>query len=119
MQEGGAQYAVTQLFYDNAVYFRFVERARAAGITIPIIPGIKPLTKASQLTTVPKTFSVDIPSELTEAVASCRDDEAVRQVGVEWCINQCRELMRFGVPRLHFYVLGATPSVRDVAKEIF
>ncbi|MBR4434268.1 MAG: methylenetetrahydrofolate reductase [Bacteroidaceae bacterium] len=118
-QEGGAQYAVTQLFYDNAVYFRFVERARAAGITIPIIPGIKPLTKASQLTIVPKTFNVDIPVELTEAVRACKDDEAVRRVGVEWCTAQCQELIRHGVPRIHFYVLGATQSVRDVAKVVF
>ena len=96
-----------------------MERARAAGITIPIIPGIKPLTKASQLTIVPKTFNVDIPVELTEAVRACKDDEAVRRVGVEWCTAQCQELIHHGVPRIHFYVLGATQSVRDVAKEIF
>ena len=118
-QEAGAAYAVTQLFYDNSRYFRFVEMAREAGITIPIIPGIKPLTKASQLTIVPKTFNVDIPADLANAVSACKDDEAVRQVGVEWCTAQCRELIRHGVPRLHFYVLGATSSVRDVAKEVF
>jgi len=118
-QEAGAQYAVTQLFYDNAVYFRFVEQARAAGVTLPIIPGLKPLTKASQLSVVPTTFNVDIPAALSEAVTRCRSDEEVRRVGVEWCKAQCRELIQHGVPRLHFYALGATQSVREVAKEVF
>lgn len=118
-QDSGAQYAVTQLFYDNRRYFDFVARARAAGITLPIIPGIKPLKKASQLTVIPKTFKVDIPTELSDAVLKCRDDEAVRQVGIEWCTAQCRELMAHGVPRLHFYALGATDSVRAVAGKIF
>lgn len=118
-QDSGAQYAVTQLFYDNRRYFDFVARARAAGITLPIIPGIKPLKKASQLTVIPKTFKVDIPTDLSDAVLKCRDDEAVRQVGIEWCTAQCRELMAHGVPRLHFYALGATDSVRAVADKIF
>ena len=118
-QDSGAQYAVTQLFYDNRRYFDFVARARAAGITLPIIPGIKPLKKASQLTVIPKTFKVDIPTELSDAVLKCRDDEAVRQVGIEWCTAQCRELMAHGVPRLHFYALGAADSVRAVAGKIF
>lgn len=118
-QDQGAQYAITQLFYDNERYFHFVEMARAAGITIPIIPGIKPLKKASQLTVIPKTFKVDIPSALADEVLRCKDDEAVRQVGVEWCTAQCRELIAHGVPRLHFYALGAVDSVSDVAKAIF
>lgn len=118
-QDQGAQYAVTQLFYDNERYFHFMEMARAAGITIPIIPGIKPLKKASQLTVIPKTFKVDIPSALADEVLRCKDDEAVRQVGVEWCTAQCRELIVHGVPRLHFYALGAVDSVSDVAKAIF
>lgn len=118
-QEAGASYAVTQLFYDNSRFFRFVEKARAAGVTLPIIPGIKPLKKASQLNVIPKTFKVDIPDDLSEAVLRCKDDEAVRQVGVEWCITQCRELMAAGVPGLHFYTVGATASVRDVARAIY
>jgi methylenetetrahydrofolate reductase (NADPH) len=118
-QEAGASYAVTQLFYDNARFFCFVEKARASGVTIPIIPGIKPLSKASQLSVIPKTFKVDIPDDLSDAVLRCKDDAEVREVGVEWCINQCRELMADGVPGIHFYTVGAVSSVRDVAKAIY
>ena len=117
--ETGAQYAVTQLFYDNRRYFDFVARARAAGITVPIIPGIKPLRRKAQLSIVPRTFKVDIPQELAEAVERCRDDEEVARVGVEWCIAQCRELMAHGVPSLHFYSMSAEESIREVAKAIF
>ena len=91
--EAGAEYAVTQLFYDNRKYFSFVEQARAAGITCPIIPGIKPMKKLSQLSVLPKTFKVDIPEELAHEVQKCTTDEQVRQVGIEWCTKQCRELM--------------------------
>lgn len=118
-QEAGASYAVTQLFYDNKQFFRFVEAARSAGINIPIIPGLKPLKKASQLNIIPKTFKVDIPSDLSDAVLACHDDEAVQQVGIEWCISQCRELIAHGVPSIHFYTVGAASMVRDVAKDVF
>ena len=91
--DAGAEYAVTQLFYDNRKYFSFVERARAAGITVPIIPGIKPLKKLSQLNIIPKTFKVDIPEELAHEVAKCTTDAEVQRLGIEWCIQQCRELM--------------------------
>lgn len=117
--EMGAEYAVTQLFYDNRKYFDFVDRARAAGITVPIIPGIKPFKKLSQLTMVPKTFKVDLPEELTHEVMKCKNDDEAQQVGVEWCIKQCRELMAHGVPSLHFYSVGAVESIRQVAKEIY
>lgn len=117
--EMGAEYAVTQLFYDNRKYFDFVDRARAAGITVPIIPGIKPFKKLSQLTMVPKTFKVDLPEELTHEVMKCKNDDEAQQVGVEWCIKQCRELMAHGVPSLHFYSVGAVGSIRQVAKEIY
>jgi methylenetetrahydrofolate reductase (NADPH) len=117
--EAGAQYAVTQLFYDNDKYFRFVERARAEGITIPIIPGIKPLKTARQLSIIPKTFKVDIPQALATEVLKCTNDEEVRQVGIEWCISQCRELIAHGVPSIHFYAMAATDSVKQVAKAIY
>ena len=117
--DAGAQYAVTQLFYDNNRYFDFVERARKAGITVPIIPGIKPLKRAAQLSIIPKTFKVDIPQELAEEVERCKDDEQVKQVGIEWCVRQCRELMAHGVPSLHFYSVAAEDSIREVAKQIF
>lgn len=117
--EAGAEYAVTQLFYDNQKYFEFVEKVRQAGINIPIIPGIKPFKKASQLSMIPKTFKVDLPDDLTKAALACKDDNEAKQVGVEWCINQCRELMQHGVPSIHFYSIGAIDSIREVAKAIY
>ena len=117
--KAGAQYAVTQLFYDNDKYFRFVERARAEGITIPIIPGIKPFKTARQLTIIPKTFKVDIPQALATEVLKCDTDEKVRQVGIEWCTAQCKELIAHGVPSIHFYTVAATDSVKQVAKAIY
>ena len=88
--EMGAEYAVTQLFYDNRKYFDFVERARQAGVTIPIIPGIKPFKKLSQLSMIPKTFKVDLPEELTQEVLKCNTDAEAQQVGIEWCVQQCK-----------------------------
>lgn len=117
--EMGAGYAVTQMFYDNDKYFRFVERARNEGITVPIIPGIKPLAKLSQLSVVPKTFHCDIPQELVSEALKCKSDEEVRQVGIEWCTEQCRELIRHGVPSIHFYTVSATDSIREIAKRIY
>lgn len=117
--ETGAEYAVTQLFYDNRKYFSFVEQARTAGITCPIIPGIKPMKKLSQLSVLPKTFKVDIPEELAHEVQKCTTDEQVRQVGIEWCTKQCRELMSHGVPSIHFYSIGAADSIREVARQIY
>lgn len=118
-QETGAEYAVTQLFYDNRKYFDFVERARAAGITLPIIPGIKPFKKLSQLSVVPKTFKVDLPEALTHEALKCRTDDEAARVGVEWCIEQCRELMAHGVPSIHFYSIGAVDSIREVARAVY
>lgn len=117
--DAGAEYAVTQLFYDNRKYFSFVERARAAGITVPIIPGIKPLKKLSQLNIIPKTFKVDIPEELAHEVAKCTTDAEVQRLGIEWCIQQCRELMAHGAPSIHFYTIGAVDSIREIAKQIY
>lgn len=118
-QDAGAEYAVTQLFYDNQKYFQFVERARQMGITIPIIPGIKPFKKLSQLSVIPKTFKVDMPEELTHEAIKCKDDAAAMQVGIEWCVKQCRELMAHGVPSIHFYSVGAIDSIKEVAKQVY
>lgn len=118
-QDAGAEYAVTQLFYDNAKFFRFVRQARAAGITLPIIPGIKPLKRAAQLSIIPQTFKVDIPETLAKEVLKCKADEEVQKVGIEWCVAQCRELKAYGVPALHFYTAGATDSIKEIAKAIF
>ena len=100
-------------------YFSFVERARAAGINIPIIPGIKPIHKRSQLNILPKTFRVDLPGELVAEINRCKDDADVALVGREWGIEQCRELMQNGVPSIHFYTLNAFDSVYDIAKAIY
>ncbi len=115
----GAKYAVTQLFYDNRKYFDFVTRAREAGIQIPIIPGIKPLSKMSQISVVPKTFHCDLPQELAVELNKCHTDEEVKAVGEEWCALQCKELMSHGVPSLHFYTVGATAGIREIARQIY
>lgn len=117
--DNGADYLVTQMFFDNRKYFEFVERCRDAGITVPIIPGIKPIHLMNQLTVLPRVFRADIPEELAAELRVCKDDEAAKEVGVEWCIKQCRELVQSGVPSIHFYALMATESVYRVAKEIY
>ena len=118
-QEAGAQYAVTQLFYDNTKYFNFVSMAREAGVSIPIIPGIKPLSKQSQLSVIPKTFKVDLPKDLVSEALKLHNDDEIKQLGIEWGIQQCKELIKAGVPSLHFYALGATDSVKEIAKGIY
>jgi len=117
--EMGAEYAVTQMFFDNRKYFDFVERCRAEGITVPIIPGIKPIVFQDQLTVLPKVFHTEIPEALAIELKKCKNDDEVKQVGVEWTINQCKELILRGVPSLHFYTLLATDSVRRIAKAIY
>jgi methylenetetrahydrofolate reductase (NADPH) len=117
--EAGAEYAVTQMFFDNQKYFDFVERVRREGINVPIIPGIKPFKRAAQLSMLSKTFKIDIPGELTNEVLKCQDDDAVKEVGVEWCVKQCRELIASGVPSIHFYSVGAVDSISRVAAAIY
>lgn len=117
-QDLGADYAVTQLFYDNQKYFDFVKRARAMGITMPIIPGLKPFAKLSQLTVVPKTFHCDLPQELAQEVLKCKTDDDARQLGIEWTTEQCRQLYAAGVHNIHFYTVSAVDSVREVAKRL-
>ncbi len=118
-QDLGADYAVTQIFYDNRKYFDFVDKARQAGVTIPIIPGIKPLAKLSQLTVLPKTFHLDIPQELASEVMRCKTDEDVKRLGVEWGVAQCAELIAHGVPSIHFYTVSAVDSIRQIAEKIY
>ena len=117
-QQLGAQYAVTQLFYDNQKYFEFVEKARQMGITIPIIPGIKPLAKLSQLTVVPKTFHCDIPESLAREIVKCKTDDDARQLGIEWTTEQCRELYEHGINDIHFYTMGAVDSVVEIVRNL-
>ena len=117
-QRLGAQYAVTQLFFDNQKFFDFVERARQTGITMPIIPGIKPLAKLSQLSVVPRTFHCDIPQPLAQEIAKCTTDEDARRLGIEWTIQQCRELYAHGICDIHFYTMGAVDSVVEIVREL-
>lgn len=117
--EAGAEYAVTQLFYDNQKYFDFVDKVRAAGINIPIIPGIKPLSRLSQLNVIPRTFKVDLPQELTSEMIKCKSDEDMKQLGIECGIHQCKELIEHGVPSIHFYTVNAVQSVKEIAKVIY
>ncbi len=117
--EEGAEYAVTQMFFDNNKYFKFVEHAREMGITIPIIPGIKPIYRLSQLNVLPKTFRVDLPDTLVKEMLKCKDDKDAANVGKEWCLQQCKELVAHGVPSIHFYTMNAVDIICDVAKEIY
>ena len=114
----GADYLVTQMFFDNEKYFAFVERCRQEGITVPIIPGIKPFAKLSQLTVIPKTFHCDIPQELAQEAVKCKTDEEASRLGVEWALHQCRELYSRGVNNIHFYTVSAVDSVAEVARKL-
>jgi len=118
--QAGAHYIITQMFFDNAVFYRFVEKCRAAGITVPIIPGLKPLTTAKQVEMLPEAFSIDIPLTLTEAIREAgASREAVRQLGIDWCIAQCKDLLAHGIPAVHFYTMGKSQNVAEVLRECF
>lgn len=115
----GAEYIVTQMFFDNSKYFEFVDKCKDAGIHVPIIPGLKPLTTLRQLTLLPSIFHIDLPEDLVAAVSKCKNNEQVKMVGVEWAINQCRELVSKGAPCLHFYSMGKSTSIQKIASELF
>ena len=115
----GAEYLVTQMLFDNEKYFSFVDRLRAEGITVPIIPGIKPIVFKNQLTVLPKIFRSEIPEPFAAELRKCKDDEEAKEVGIEWSIQQCKELMAHGVPSLHFYTMMASDSVRRIAQAIY
>ena len=115
----GAEYIVTQMFFDNKKYFDFVARCRAEGIDVPIIPGIKPITTKAQTNTLPTIFHIDLPEALADEVEKCKDNTAVKEVGVEWAINQSKELIEFGVPTLHFYSMGKSDPIYRIAKGLF
>ena len=117
--KAGADYIVTQMFFDNQKYFDFVDRCRKAGITIPIIPGIKPIAVKRHLNIIPHRFNVDIPDELIMSVVKSNDNKVVRQVGIEWAIAQGKELIKAGVPALHFYSMGKSDNIKAIASELF
>lgn len=117
--DAGAEYLVTQMFFDNERYFRFVDMCREAGIQVPIIPGLKPITTLRHIAFLPKTFRVDLPDALASELVKCRTDDAVRELGVAWTLHQCKELMARKAPCLHFYTMGRSEAVRKVAAELF
>ena len=117
--KNGAGYLVTQMFFDNSKYYEFVDRMRAEGITVPIIPGIKPIVFMDQLTVLPKIFRSEIPEALAIELRKCKTNDEAKDIGAEWCILQCKDLIKNGVPSIHFYTFMATDSVCKVAKEIY
>ncbi len=117
--KNGAEYIVTQMFFDNAKFFAFERKCRAEGITIPIIPGLKPLANKKQLNLIPQRFSLELPDDLVKMVIKAKDAEAIREIGIEWCIAQSKELMAAGIPVLHYYSMGKSDNIRDIAREIF
>ena len=117
--DAGADYVVTQMFFDNAKFFEFVENARKIGINVPIIPGLKPIAVKRHLKLLPQVFRIDLPQELIDAVDDCKDNKAVRQVGIEWAIQQSKELKAKGVPVLHYYSMGKSDNIHAIAKGVF
>lgn len=118
--DAGADYIITQMFFDNKVYYDFVEKCREAGITVPIIPGLKPLSTYKQLSVIPEAFSLDIPVELTREMTKAKDNkEALYRIGTEWCTMQCKDLIAHGVPAVHFYTMGKSRNITEILRECF
>lgn len=118
--DAGADYIITQMFFDNKVYYDFVEKCREAGISVPIIPGLKPLSTFKQLSVIPEAFSLDIPVELTREMTKAKDSkEALYRIGTEWCTMQCKDLIAHGVPAVHFYTMGKSRNITEILRECF
>lgn len=115
----GADYIVTQMFFDNQKFFDYVAKARAAGITVPIIPGLKPIATKKQLNLIPHRFKVDLPDDLIMSVVKAKDNDAVRQIGIEWCIEQSKGLVAAGTPVLHYYSMGKAENIKAIAQAVF
>ncbi len=117
--DAGAEFIVTQMFFDNSKYFEFVKVCRENGINVPIIPGLKPITNSKQLSVLPKIFHIDLPDDLCDAILECKNEKEVKQVGIEAMIAQSKELIKFGVPCLHYYTMGIAEPTRQIASEVF
>ena len=115
----GADYIVTQMFFDNKKFFDFVKICRKEGIDVPIIPGLKPISTLRQLNILPHRFHCDLPEELIKEVIKCKDNNEVKKVGIEWCIKQSKELKKAGVPFLHYYSMGKAKSIKSIASQVF
>ena len=117
--DAGAEYIVTQMFFANQKYFEFVKMCRENGINVPIVPGLKPMTKKHQLSSIPRHFYIDLPEALTLEFIKAKDVEARRQIGIEWCIAQSKELKEFGVPCLHYYTMGDVPTIKQIVEAVY
>jgi len=117
--DSGAEFIITQLFFDNQHYFTFVKRCREAGIKVPVIPGLKPVATIKDITVLPQVFNIDIPQDLVKAIQRCRNNDEAFQAGIEWTISQSKELIRFGVPVLHYFTIGISDNIRKIAAAIF
>lgn len=117
--DAGADYVVTQMFFDNKKYFEFVDKARKIGITVPIIPGIKPIAVKRHQQILPQVFRLDLPEDLIKSIEEAKDNAQVREIGIEWAIQQSKELIDYGVPVVHFYSMGKSDNIKAIAKEIF
>jgi len=117
--DAGAEYIITQMFFDNQKYYTFVRNCREAGITVPIIPGLKPITTLKDINTLPQVFNIDIPEDLVRELSKCKTDEDAFRTGIDWSINQSQELIKFGVPVLHYFTIGVSENIRQIASAVF
>ncbi|MFP4060070.1 MAG: methylenetetrahydrofolate reductase [Bacteroidota bacterium] len=117
--DAGADYIVTQMFFDNSKFFSFVDECRKIGIKVPIIPGLKPITTLRDIQLLPQVFHIDIPEDLVNDIDKCKDNKQAKQVGVEWSIQQSKELKEYGVPAIHYYTIGISDNISQIAKAVF
>ena len=117
--DAGADYIVTQMFFDNEKFYRFVEKCRATGITVPIIPGLKPISTQTHIEMLPRAFSIDLPQELMKEIRKCKDNREIYQVGIDWCTTQSRDLLAHGAPAIHYYTMGKADNIREILKRAF
>ena len=117
--DAGANYIVTQMFFDNESYFKYIDACKAIGINVPVVPGLKPITKKHQLNSLPRLFHVDLPDAFTKEFDKAKTPEAIKEVGIEWCIEQSKELKKRGVPCLHYYTMGDPDTIKRIAEAVF
>lgn len=117
--DAGADYIVTQMFFDNAKFYTFVEKCRAAGISVPIIPGLKPISTSTHIEMLPRAFSIDLPQDLMKEVRKCKDNKEIYRVGIEWCVAQSQDLLAQGAPVIHYYTMGKADNIREILKRTF
>ena len=117
--DAGANYIVTQMFFDNQSYFKYIDACKAIGINVPVVPGLKPITKKHQLSSLPRLFHVDLPDAFTKEFYKAKTPEAIKEIGIEWCIEQSKELKKRGVPCLHYYTMGDADTIKRIAEAVF